>query len=57
MYEQDLLVMNGISKRFPGVLALDSVDFALKKQFVHAVIGQNGAEKSTLMNVISGAII
>ncbi len=53
---KDRLVMNNITKRFPGVLALDNVDFVLKEQSVHAVVGQNGAGKSTLMNLLSGTI-
>ncbi|HTU01484.1 MAG TPA: ATP-binding cassette domain-containing protein, partial [Candidatus Sulfotelmatobacter sp.] len=49
-----LLEMHAISKRFPGVLALDSVDFTLEKGEVHVLIGANGAGKSTLMKVLSG---
>jgi ribose transport system ATP-binding protein len=47
--------MENISKRFPGVLALDNVSFSLKEQSVHALIGQNGAGKSTLINVLMGS--
>ena len=48
--------MNGISKQYPGTLALDEVDFTVYSGEVLGVIGENGAGKSTLMNIISGAI-
>lgn len=43
-----------LTKRFPGVLALDKVNFELKRGSVHAVCGENGAGKSTLMNLLMG---
>jgi ribose transport system ATP-binding protein len=49
-----LLVMEGITKRFPGVVALRDVSFDLKSGEVHVVFGENGAGKSTLINVIAG---
>ena len=46
--------LKNISKKFPGVQALDEVDFFLKSNEVHALVGENGAGKSTLMKIIAG---
>ncbi|MBL8789764.1 MAG: sugar ABC transporter ATP-binding protein [Rhizobiales bacterium] len=47
--------MSGISKSFPGVKALESVDFAVGAGEIHAFLGENGAGKSTLLKILSGA--
>lgn len=53
--DQYMLKMEGISKTFPGVQALEHVDFALKAGEIHCLMGENGAGKSTLIKVLTGA--
>lgn len=49
-----ILELNGIKKEFPGVKALDGVHFQLKRGEVHALMGENGAGKSTFIKIITG---
>ena len=49
-----ILEMRNITKRFPGVKALDNVNLKVEQGEIHALVGENGAGKSTLMKVLSG---
>lgn len=49
-----ILEMNGITKEFTGIKALDDVNFKVERGEIHCLIGENGAGKSTLMKVLSG---
>ena len=51
---ETILEMRSITKRFPGVVALDDVTFSVRRGEIHAICGENGAGKSTLMKVLSG---
>jgi len=51
-----LLRLETITKHFPGVLALDRVDFDLRPGEVHVLFGENGAGKSTLISIVAGAL-
>ena len=52
---QEILKLSNISKTFPGVKALNGIQFSLNAGEVHCICGENGAGKSTLIKIISGA--
>ena len=52
--QNTILEMKNITKEFPGVKALDNVNFQVKEGEIHCLVGENGAGKSTLMKVLSG---
>ncbi len=52
--DDHILEMRGITKTFPGVIALEDVNLEVRRGEIHAICGENGAGKSTLMKVLSG---
>ena len=52
----ELLELHHITKRYPGVVALDDVSISFREGEVHALVGENGAGKSTFIKTISGAV-
>jgi L-arabinose isomerase len=53
---QPVLEVRGLTRRFPGVLALNNVDFNVYPGEVHALVGENGAGKSTMINMLAGVL-
>ncbi len=51
-----LLDIRGLTKAFPGVVALEAVDFDLRAGEIHCLVGENGAGKSTFIKILSGAL-
>lgn len=56
MTHEPILQAFQVSKKYPGVQALDGVDFELKRGEVHAIVGQNGAGKTTFVEIIAGSV-
>jgi ABC-type sugar transport system ATPase subunit len=52
-----LLELKGLTKHFPGVIALNAVDLALAPGEIHALVGENGAGKSTLIKLLCGSYV
>ncbi len=50
----DVIELQGVTRRFPGVVALEAVDLAIRRGEVHVLVGQNGAGKSTLIKLLCG---
>ena len=56
MEQEQILELRGVTKSYPGVVALDDVSLRFERGSVHAIVGENGAGKSTFIKVITGAV-
>ncbi|MHB1275766.1 MAG: sugar ABC transporter ATP-binding protein [Candidatus Humimicrobiaceae bacterium] len=56
MVLENIIEFKNITKKFPGVIALDCVNLSIIKGEIHALVGENGAGKSTLMNILAGVL-
>ena len=56
MSVQALISIREVTKRYPGVVALDSINLDIREGECHSIVGENGAGKSTLMKILSGVI-
>ena len=54
--QRTLLEVQELTRRFPGVLALNQVAFDVRAGEVHALVGENGAGKSTMINILAGVL-
>ncbi|TVR32120.1 MAG: sugar ABC transporter ATP-binding protein [Spirochaetaceae bacterium] len=54
---ENLVEIEKMTKRYPGVIALDNVDFTIRKGEAHVLVGENGAGKSTLVKILCGATV
>ena len=53
---ESILIVDSVTKTYPGVRALDQVSLEFRKGEIHALVGENGAGKSTIIKTIAGAI-
>ena len=54
MDDDVILEFKNVTKKFPGVTALDEVSFSIRRGEIHGICGENGAGKSTLMKILAG---
>ena len=54
MSDDVILEFKNVTKKFPGITALDDVSFSIRRGEIHGICGENGAGKSTLMKILAG---